>query len=31
VDPRRDRLSTMPLAVTHFTNSRREGRIAPTS
>ena len=26
-DPRRDRLSAMPLADTHFTNSRREGRI----
>ena len=27
--PRRDRLSAMPLAVTHFTNSRREGRMLP--
>src|SRR5215468_9685765 len=26
---RRDRLSAMPLAVTHFTNSRREGRMLP--
>src|ERR1700722_2720774 len=25
----RDRLSEMPLAVTHFTNSRREGRMFP--
>src|SRR5947199_10565368 len=24
-DPSRDMLSAMPLAVTHFTNSRREG------
>ena len=24
---KRDRLSAMPLAVTHFTNSRREGRM----
>src|SRR5213079_980043 len=24
---RRDRLSAMPLAVTHLTNSRREGRM----
>ena len=28
-DARRDRLSEMPLAVTHFTNSRREGRMFP--
>ena len=26
-DDRRDRLSAMPLAVTHVTNSRREGRM----
>ena len=26
-DASRDRLSAMPLAVTHFTNSRREGRM----
>src|ERR1700676_2591424 len=28
-DAKRDRLSAMPLAVTHLTNSRREGRMLP--
>src|SRR6476659_5445662 len=28
-DPMRDRVSAMPLAVTHFMNSRREGRMSP--
>ena len=26
-DAKRDRLSAIPLAVTHLTNSRREGRM----
>src|SRR5437868_12060431 len=26
--PRRDMLNVMPVAVTHFTNSRRDGRIS---
>src|SRR5437660_6377110 len=28
-DPKRDRLRAIPLAVTHLTNSRREGRMLP--
>ena len=28
-DAKRDRLSAIPLAVTHLTNSRREGRMLP--